>query len=65
MSDKHRADAEIGQALRQMEQAASNVALRLASSVKVRKNYLFRIKEMSDALLAAYKNGRSQPRGLN
>ncbi|MGL5733928.1 MAG: hypothetical protein ACRCYS_03595, partial [Beijerinckiaceae bacterium] len=50
-------DAEFRQALTLMEQTANNFALRLAATAGVRQRYVRDIKEMSDALWAAYKAG--------
>ncbi len=57
MGDKQKADGQVSQAIRQMEVAANNVAIRLARSAQVRQRYVAEIKEMSDALWAAYKSG--------
>lgn len=50
-------DAELRQALSQMEQTANNFAARLATTAGVRMSYLREIREMSDAVWAAYKAG--------
>lgn len=57
MGNTQQADGQVSEAIRQMEVAANNVALRLASSAQVRQRYVIEIKEMSDALWAAYKGG--------
>jgi hypothetical protein len=57
MSDTQPSDLAVQQAIRQMEVAANNIAVRLAKSVSVRQRYIVEVKEMSDALWASYKAG--------
>jgi hypothetical protein len=58
MADPTDNDAMVEQAIRQMEVAANNVAVRLAKSAGVRAAYVREIKEMSDAMWAAYQGGK-------
>ena len=58
MGNTQQADGQVSEAIRQMEVTANNVAFRLVSSAQVRQRYVIEIKEMSDALWAAYKGGK-------
>lgn len=51
-------EAQLRQALTQLEQTANNFALRVSSMASVRQNYIRETKEMSDAIWAAYKAGQ-------
>lgn len=57
MGDKQQSDLAVQQAIHQMEVAANNVAVRLIKSASVRQRYVVEVKEMSDALWAAYRSG--------
>lgn len=57
MGDRQQSDLAVQQAIHQMEVAANNVAVRLIKSASVRQRYVVEVKEMSDALWAAYRSG--------
>ncbi len=57
MGDRQQSDLAVQQAIHQMEVAADNVAVRLIKSASVRQRYVVEVKEMSDALWAAYRSG--------